>query len=241
MVFIKKLIPILLLGLSVHCCFGYNLLDNGDFAASLSDWSLLGTSSEVTKTAGEGNPDPGAELLRVYTADAVNSNGIYQAIPVTVGKSYQVYGQWKGDLRAGIDVRNWTEVYVLFDTDGVLDASEIATGQIVYKKRYDSISGLMNLDSSGIWDWEDFTDSPNTDIANFENNFVADDSYMIVYINLGGRALAGNANVFVDNIILTACQEKLAADFNLDCVVDVNDLVMLASSWLDCKSQSDCN
>lgn len=236
-------LSLLFLVVFVPLCCGYNLSSNGDFGSGLADWLELGNQGLVQKTTGTGNPIPGARLYRVETTTSVNENGIYQAIPVTSGKSYQVYGQWKGDLRAGVDVRNWAEVYIFFDDDGVLQTSELETANpgIVFKKRYDPDAGeRVNIDETGIWDWQDITASFDPEFIG-SNNFIADNSYLIVYINLGGRAASGNTEVFIDNIVVTACQGILNGDLNDDCVVDLQDLGLLASEWLDCNSELSCN
>ena len=219
----------------------FNLMANGDFSDGLNHW-ILYHSADPNMTAAHdptvGNPAGSAFLKRDQTIVASNGHYFTQVVPVTVGNTYQIAGEWKGDLRAtpGTEHRNWIEVFVTF-SDSPDPAAVSNWGATQYKKRYDDEEGnLFNLlpEQNGMWDWESILDSPDT--AETGQTYVATGPYMFVAFNLGGRAGAGEGFVWIDNLqVIGDCRDEMPADLNNDCIVDLNDFALMATDWLKCN------
>lgn len=207
-----------------------NLVVNGDFGAGLTGWSTFygdtGTTptganqSQISADAAVGNPLPSAKLDRVITTAFDNKDFIYQLIPVSNGEQYVLDADWRGDLQGtggtATNARNWAEVYVAFFPSGttITDAAQLPDAQIRYKKRWDVAggSGTLNVDQSGIFDWESILSSPDTSAVPgpTDGTFTASDELMLVGFNIGGRAASGVANFNVDNVSLTVVPEPAA-------------------------------
>ena len=223
--------------------FATNLVVNGDFATDASGWTMLHLTSGdelvyAEYQAGTGYPAGSVKIQRVVTVPAAATDGhrYYQFIPVDPNTSYQVRGQWKGDLSAGAQGSNWAEVYIGFTSDANT-AQPNWTQFRRYRKQWDGVNNV-NVSASGQWDWENITSSPS---GTPPTAFTAQSgqNYMIVALNLGGSTLnppTAQPYVYIDNIIVMACNEWLVGDANQDCQVNFKDLGMLAGDWLLCHT-----
>ncbi|HSV27755.1 MAG TPA: hypothetical protein VLH60_07665 [Sedimentisphaerales bacterium] len=218
-----------------------NLVSNGDFATNLDGWTMHRTIdgdtlvSPIHSTVGY--PPGSLRLERAMTNPAASTNGhrFMQWIPVTPGTSYQVRGQWRGDLSAGAVGSNWAEVYIGFTADPNIGQATWHQFRR-YRKQWDGVNNI-NVAASGQWDWENITSSPS---GTPPAAFTAQDgqNYMLVAFNLGGSILTpSSAQPFVhfDNIVVIACNAWLAGDANQDCQVNFRDLGILANQWLLCN------
>lgn len=195
-----------------------NLLSNGDFGTGdLTGWSIASAGSAQTVIAfdgGMGNPAGSASLDRVDSTLDDNKDILYQIIPVTPGVQYQLDADWKGDLWAGGDGRNWAEVMVQFvASDAAMpDGTLFPDSWIQYKK---ATQGGPNEPGANGWDWESVLLSPSA--GPVDGIFTATDSYMLVGFNLGGRDALDSRSTFVgpgyywvDNASVTVVPEPTA-------------------------------
>jgi len=219
-----------------------NLVNNGDFTTSISSWTLADVSGATgVMTAAfdgvVGNP-AGSALMSADTTVFTNNHRFYQCVPVTVGHQYVLTGEWSGDIRglvtdgSGGTLRNWAEIWVGFETDTT--PANWTSMAIMYKKAYGA--GLQNT-TTGFWDWESITDSPNGTTPPAGGIFTATAQYMVVAFNLGGRAGSGSTYINADNISVvetggTPCPEM---DLSGDCALDWLDVRVFAESWLNCN------
>jgi hypothetical protein len=223
-------------------CFAANIIVNGDFAAGISDWTMLNTidgDSYVSPTWGVavGYPAGSLKLQRDATNPALATNGhrFYQFIPVDPNASYQVRGQWKGDLTAGAQGSNWAEVYIGFTAD--VNTSQPNWGQSLrFKKQWDGVNNI-NVSATGQWDWENFSSSP---VGTPPDAYTAQagQNYMIIAFNFGGGILnpsSAQPYVYIDNIVVIKCSAWLAGDANQDCQVNFKDLGIMTGQWLLCN------
>lgn len=223
-------------------CFGANLAVNGDFATNVNGWTMLHTTSTDTAVTAAfdgtaGYPAGSVKLMREVTIPAAATNGhrFYQFIPVDPNTSYQVRGQWKGDLSAGAQGSNWAEVYIGFTADANT-AQPNWTQALRYRKSWDGVNNI-NVAASGQWDWENITTSPQ---GTPPSAFTAQSgqNYMIIAFNLGGGTLnpsTAQPYVYFDNIVVIACTAWLAGDANQDCQVNFKDLGIMTDQWLTCN------
>ena len=219
-----------------------NLLTNPNFNSDASGWTLvnLDLDSAVTATweASSGNPGGAVKLLRTDGITGTNNHRFYQAFPVTVGQSYVVQGQWKGDLGTGTSTLtgegfDWAEIFVGFcatSTPAVTDDF----GIFYLKKRFKlGDASSYGTNATGQWDWEPITASPSHENG-FPIYFTATQPYMVFSFNLGGYPNGGNAWYIIDNLKVMACSQYPSADFNSDCQVNFADFAILANTWLGC-------
>jgi hypothetical protein len=218
-----------------------NLLVNPNFNSDASGWLLRDLNDALvsaTWSASSGNPGGAVTLMRTDGSVASNGHRFYQAIPVTVGQSYVIQGQWKGNLGTGTGTAstegyNWAEIFVGFsDSTTPVDGNDFGT--IVLKKRFrlnDSTS--YNTDATGQWNWEQITASAMPGVT-YPVYFTATKPYMLFSFNLGGYALGGSAWYTIDNLKVMACSQYPAGDLNSDCQTNFADLALMANGWLSC-------
>jgi len=219
-----------------------NLVVNGDFATNIDGWEMLRTISGDTRMSPSfsstvGYPVGSLKLQRDSTSPAQATNGhrFYQFIPVEPNVSYQVRGQWKGDLSAGAQGSNWAEVYIGFTADA--NTSQPNWTQFLrYRKQWDGVNNV-NVSASGQWDWENFNTSP---VGTPPSAFTAQagQNFMVIAFNLGGGILepsSAQPYVHFDNILVIACSAWLTGDANQDCQVNFKDLGILTNQWLLCN------
>jgi pectate lyase len=216
-----------------------DLVSNGTFEADVSNWQFLPpavTDGPVTASfdAANGNPAGSAKLAADTTTAATNSSRFYQVIPVTAGRNYRVSGDWMGDIKGTVgtvtSARNWAEIYVTFVDDGsVVPAS---WGSIMYKKAFGVAN--MNVGAAGTWAWEPITSSATGASGPADGVFTATDDYMIVAVNLGGRANSGQTYFNVDNFQVVETNPCPRIDLNNDCILDFLDIQQFASYYLSC-------
>lgn len=217
-----------------------SIVVNGDFATDASGWTMLNTTSSDTRLnavyyATTGYPAGSVKLERADMANATNGHRYYQFIPVVPGTKYYVRAQWKGDLSLGTTGSGWAEMYIGFTADA--NTAQPSWSSILrYKKSWDGVNNV-NVGSSGQWNWENVTTSPS---GTPPESFTAQtgQNYMIVAFNLGGTAMANPSlapYVFIDNVVVVACNNLLPGDANLDCRVNFVDMGIVASQWLTCN------
>jgi hypothetical protein len=218
-----------------------NLLVNPNFDSGDSGWLLRDLSDvlvSATWEASSGNPGGAVKLLRTDGVTASNGHRFYQAIPVTVGQSYVIQGQWKGNLGTGTsslagEGYNWAEIFVGFsDSTTPTDGNDF--GVFYLKKRFrlnDSTSYGTN--ATGQWDWEPITASTMPGIT-YPIYFTATKPYMLFSFNLGGYPNGGNAWYIIDNLKVMACSQYPSGDLNGDCQTNFADMATLANQWLGC-------
>ncbi len=223
-------------------CMAANLVVNGDFVSNIDDWTMLHTVADDARilesfSSTVGNPVGSLKLERVATSPAQSTDGhrFYQWIVVDPNTSYQVRGQWKGDLSAGAQGTNWAEVYIGFTADANL-AQPNWTQFRRYRKSWDGVNNI-NISGTGQWDWENITSSPH---GTPPTAFTAQEGQtrMIIAFNLGGDMLnpsTAQPYVYFDNIVVIACNGWLAGDANQDCQVNFKDLGIMTSQWLLCN------
>ena len=219
-----------------------NLVVNGDFATNLNGWEMFHIVADDTRisqlhSGTEGYPPGSLKLERATTSPAAATDGhrFLQWIPVEPNVSYQVRGQWKGDLSAGAQGSNWVEMYIGFTADANT-AQPNWTQFRRYRKQWDGVNNV-NVSASGQWDWENITSSP---VGTPPTAYTAQagQNYMIIAFNLGGGILnpsTAQPYVYIDNVLAIACNEWLAGDANQDCQVNFKDLGILAGDWLLCN------
>lgn len=218
-----------------------NLLVNPNFDSDDSGWTLRNLSDTYVSTtwgASSGNPGGAVTLMRADGTLASNGHKYYQAIPVTVGQSYVIQGQWKGNLGTATSTAsgegyNWAEIFVGFsDSATPVDGNDF--GHYWLKKRFkagDSTS--YGTDSTGQWGWESITSSPAQEYA-YPTYFTATKPYMLFSFNIGGQANGGAAWYIIDNLKVMACSQYPTGDINADCQVNMADMAMIANQWLSC-------
>jgi hypothetical protein len=224
--------------------FAVNLVVNGNFATDISGWSTVDiTTSDTalyyTFDGTSGYPAGSAKLQRAATNPAVATNGhrFYQFIPVAPSTRYFIRGQWKGDLAAGTTIgMNWAEVYIGFTRD-VNIAQPNWTQSLRYRKQWDGVNNV-NVASSGQWNWENITTSPEGTAIGGLTTAATDQNYMVIAFSLGGSVLTpqtAQPYISIDNVQAVACSSLSAADVNMDCLVNFLDLSTVANQWLTCN------
>jgi hypothetical protein len=219
-----------------------NLLVNPNFDSDASGWQLRDLNDSLvsaTWEASSGNPGGAVMLMRNDGgASASNGHRFYQAIPVTVGKSYVIQGQWKGNLGTGTSSAsgegyNWAEIFVGFsDSTAPVDGNDFGTFYL--KKRFKAgDSSSYGTNATGQWDWEQITASsmPGTP---YQVYFVATKPYMLFSFNLGGYPNGGSAWYIIDNLKVMSCNQYPAGDLNADCQTNLADMAIMANGWLSC-------
>jgi len=215
-----------------------NVIANGSFDTSSSGWGFYVSPSasglmHADYDAGVGNPAGSVKCWIDVNETTNNDHRFYQVMPVNIGQKYKLDAQWKGNLYGKADVnpssRNWAEVFVSFCDD----PEAPSWGLITYKKAF---TGGPNTDT-GIWDWESILSSPDPSnpSAPGDGVFTATDRYMVVAINLGGRANSvepgKEAWVYVDNFRLLPCHDESCSDYS----ADFKYLAWITSNWLSCN------
>lgn len=218
-----------------------NLLVNPNFDSDASSWTLYNINADdyitITWEAAAGNPGGAVKLMRNDGSVASNGHRYYQAIPVTVGQSYVIQGQWKGNLGTGTGTGstegyNWAEIFVGF-TDSATPSGDVF-GICYLKKRFKADdAGSYGTDANGQWDWQPITSSPAVE-QTYPTYFTATGPYMMLSFNLGGYDLGGPAWYVIDNLKVMACSQYPAGDINADCQVNLADMAIMASQWLTC-------
>jgi hypothetical protein len=217
-----------------------NLLVNPNFNSDTSGWTLRHTEDTLmsfTWEATSGNPGGAVKLMRTDGALASNGHRFYQAIPVTVGQSYVIQGQWKGDLGTGTSTAagegyDWAEIFVGFSASAEPLDGEFGTYYL--KKRFKlGDTGSYGTNATGQWDWEQITASPSVENG-FPIYFVATQPYMVLSFNLGGQPNGGQAWYTIDNLKVMACSQYPTGDLSSDCRVNFSDMAVMASGWLTC-------
>jgi hypothetical protein len=220
-----------------------NLLVNPNFNSDASGWAMYDISSgdtlvSATWDASSGNPGGAVTLMRTDGVTATNNHRYYQAIPVTVGQSYVIQGQWKGNLGTGTSTAanegyDWAEIFIGFsDYTSPVDGNDF--GIYYLKKRFKAgDSGSYGTDSTGQWNWEQITASPCQE-RSYPTYFTATKPYMLLSFNLGGYANGGQAWYTIDNLRVMACSLYPSGDLNQDCQTNFADLAYLANGWLSC-------
>jgi hypothetical protein len=218
------------------------LIVNGTFDSELAPWqdvNAIGAIGIMTATfdGSIGLPPGSAALDANASTTAVNHHRFYQAFPVTIGSKYMLSGKWSGSLAdpAYSSWNDWIEVYIGFNST----ATPSSWGSKMYRKLFRGVgnSGNINFapDSNGTWEWEDITDSQNTNPAPPEDNiFTASQNYMVVAFNLGGQSGTGLVYLNLDNIKVVECLVS-PADLNKDCELNLLDLAQFALDWLGCN------
>jgi hypothetical protein len=218
-----------------------NAVVNGGFDTSIAPWAIANVSgSSGTMTASfdgaVGNP-AGSALVSADNTTATNNHRFYELFPVTQGKQYTFSGQWSGNIAGlvtsgtGGSLRNWAEVFISFETS-TSPSNWTATTALMYKKAYGN--GTTNT-STGIWNWEEITASPNGSNPPAGGVFTATASYMVVAFNVGGRASSGAPFIHADNIRVAEAVTCPPFDLNGDCAFNWLDVTMFANNWLACN------
>jgi len=251
---------VMLVGATLPMAFGEGYLTNGDFATDTSGWTLMHGEDTDMAAVWDGTVDAddnvasgSAKLYRMNTSASSNSHKFFQTFAVTPGKTYQLQGKWKGDLKSaepGTGGRNWIEVFVAYTDTPVITPATLWSG-IQYKKRFDNNDpgDCLNIDPvTGEWGWEDIADSAS---GAPEEGFEAPDgmAYMTFGFNLGGSDDAtisyapDQVKLWIDNIEITACQGYPEADLDGDCAVTLADFAILSETWMKCEldPQSACS
>jgi|GEM_PF-3900472 len=230
------------------------------FAASWFYYNTASTTSAVvTRLA------PGVRMdsindpaVKVSTTD----RGLWQAIPVVAGATYQVNASWRGNFISDGATTNsgaGCRIYVAFGSSPTGPWSN--EQQLSYKKfGYNRVIDSWNVPSSLFYtptgaqvastsydwsaSWENASDSPCTNHPIAQDVAIVPDanSYMRLRLNFSTTTLpinsGGQAWVEFDNVSVTACQGALAGDIDGDCDIDVKDLARLAVTWLICGNSS---
>jgi len=217
-----------------------NLVTNGDFATDASGWTMLDTVSGDTWVAANysgtvGYPAGSVQLLRTYGGASTTGHRYYQFIPIDPNTNYHVRAQWKGDLAVGATGSGVAEMYIGFTADA--NASEPSWSSILrYRKSWDGINNV-NVAASGAWNWEDVTTSPNGTVTQpFRSQ--GSHHYMVVAFNLRGDVmtpLIAEPYIYIDNIVVVACNQWLTGDANMDCKIDFADVAAVTNQWLMCN------
>jgi hypothetical protein len=217
-----------------------DILTNGAFDTSISDWQFLppivteGVAAASFDPA-SGNPAGSALITADTTAAALNSSRFYQIMPVTPGRQYRLAGDWQGSIKGTVgtvtNARNWVEVYVTFVPDGL--TTPTSWGSIMYKKAFGVAN--MNIAASGAWAWEPITASCPGNSGPADGVFTATDDYMVVAFNLGGRIGSGQTWLSIDNISMVDANPCTVVDMNNDCGLDFLDVQQFASDYLSCN------
>jgi hypothetical protein len=218
-----------------------NLLLNPNFNSDASGWTLRDLNDSLVSAtwgASSGNPGGAVTLMRTDGVLASNGHRFYQAIPVTVGQSYVIQGQWKGDLGTGTsslagEGYDWAEIFVGFsDSTAPVDGNDF--GAICLKKRFKlNDSSSYGTNATGQWDWEQITASTMPGVT-YPVYFTATKPYMLFSFNLGGYPNGGQAWYIIDNLKVMACSQYPAGDLNGDCQTNFADMATLANQWLGC-------
>lgn len=221
-----------------------NLLVNPGFDSGDAGWTLFNSADpnmSVTWGGSSGNPGGAVTLARTDSTAASNGHYYHQAIPVTVGQSYVIQGQWKGNLGTGTSTAagegyNWAEIFVGFSDTATPVTTGLGSdfGTYYLKKRFKlGDTGSYGTDASGQWNWESITASPSVENG-YPVYFLATKAYMVLSFNLGGQPNGGAAWYTIDNLKVMACSEYPGADFNKDCKVTFADMAIVATGWLTC-------
>jgi len=218
-----------------------NLLVNPNFDSDASGWTLFNINAEsyisITWEPSSGNPGGAVKLMRDDGSLASNGHRYYQAIPVTVGQSYVIQGQWKGNLGTATGTGenqgyNWAEIFVGFAETATPDSDVFGTYYL--KKRFKpGDASSYGTDANGQWDWQPITDSPAVEQP-YPTYFTATAPYMLLSFNIGGQDLGGQAWYLIDNLKVMACSLYPAGDINADCQVNFADMAIIANQWLTC-------
>jgi len=221
-----------------------NYIANGDFELPIlpSGWTLIPGGAPVTLTRlyTEGNPDGAAKLSRPGRTVGYGDSRFYQIVPVTPGRRYELLGEWTGDLSGYADKPQWSggatnmprnavEVFIAFVNS---TAQPTTWGTSYYKKYYGFFfDGTMNIGDDGVWDWEPISSSS---IGAPSDGYLATDNYMVVAISLSARAYGGSISVTLDNFRIREYQPTVHYDADGDLSVDLVDVAVIGSEWLDC-------
>jgi hypothetical protein len=220
-----------------------NLVANGEFATDASGWTMLhtassGTDDRVTATyiGTTGYPAGSVKLERFTSALATSGHRYYQFVPVEPNTRYYVRAQWKGDLAVGSTGSGVAEMHVSFTADVNTVQAGWGSSSLRYRKSWDGVNNV-NVASSGQWNWEDVTTSPNgTPPAYFTSQ--GSHHYMAIAFNLTGTAMTpttAQPYVYIDNVYVVACTNWSNADVNKDCRVNLIDFALFTSQWLTCN------
>ncbi len=201
---------------------------------------------QVNRLAGGG--EAGSASLNLTTIGGAgassSSNGAWQIIPVTAGKTYQIRGRWRGKLmpQAVAGANATVEFYAGFGNSSTTRASS-ANETLIYRKRLNynndpvvvNLNNTMNVDpNTGTWDWENIQSSINLGWAGGDR-VTATDSYMTIRVLMNTSTQSGDEFVDLDNIQVIACSGAVGnADINDDCALDFQDVAYVANNWLVC-------
>ena len=250
---------VILIGICAPMVLGQqNLVSNGDFDANDDGWILIKDSGDAATDPAMylsgtwddkvGNTAPGcARLDRLPCTVNTGSYRYYTAWPVTEGKLYQVEAMVKGDINSESGgSRTWFEMSVLFVDELIANDPYIADtdnwSSDYYEVRYGPVSDDLINTETGIFDWTPISELPGEGEVAPAGGFLvpADKNYMLVGFNLGARATdpissVGEVYVYIDDVVVTACQGNPAGDINGDCKVSLVDLAMFAADWMECN------
>lgn len=221
-----------------------NYLVNGDFELPIltNGWKFIAGGAPVTLTrlTTGGNPDGAALLTKPNNIAAYGDSRLYQIIPVTVGKRYELLGEWKGDLSGYANRPVWTggatsmprNVIAIYVTFVNSTAQPTNWGNYYYKKYYGFFfDGIKNIGDDGTWDWEPISASP---AGAPTNGFLATDNYMVIAVAMSARAYGGSISVTLDNFRVREYRPPVTADVTGDLKVDFSDAAVMAAEWLTC-------
>jgi hypothetical protein len=223
------------------------------FAAGWFYNVVYSTSTAVTTRLA---PGVKFESLNFTTAGGTTTDrGLWQAIPVVAGATYQVNAQWKGNLLTTGSSGSQTScnVYVAFGTDAKGPWS--SERQLWYKRLgYRQIDGWnvpMSCYVPSTVTSYSFPDFENANTCPATNQTIAGDvpvvvpagmAYMRVRLAFSAdgqvAGSGGSAWVIYDNVTVTGCQGALAGDVDGDCNVDWQDMKLIADTWLACGNMS---
>jgi hypothetical protein len=217
-----------------------------------ANWQYLNT--ETTTTAVLTRLAPGVRMASVASGSPVSTTdrGIWQAIPVVAGATYQVNASWRGNfITDGATTNSGTacRIYVAYGTSETGPWSNeqmLCYKKLGYNRVIDSWNVPASLffpsnQSSYSWTtWEDASNSPCTNHPIAQDIAVVPDgmTYMRLRLNFDTTTLpantGGQAWVEYDNVSVTACQGAIAGDVNGDCRVTFADFALLAGNWQVC-------
>jgi hypothetical protein len=244
-----------------------NLLQNPRFLTATTDptnyaadsWAYFNTATAATAIVTRLAPGLKMESVNSATAGfSTTDRGVWQAVPVIAGATYQVNAQWKGYLNTdgatGSTSRTSCNIYVAFGTAATGPWSNERTlwyKRLAYNRQIDSWNVPLSCfvpSSVGNYSFPDF-ESANT--SPMTNQAPAGDvlltvpagmSYMRVRLGFTAEIQLANSGggawVTYDNVTVTGCQGALSGDTDADCDVDKYDLTNVANAWLSCGNSS---
>lgn len=225
------------------------------FAAGWFYTVVYSTSTAVTTRLA-----PGVKFESVNFATAGGNTvdrGVWQAIPVVAGATYQVNAQWKGFLNTdgstGTNSRTSCNVYVAFGTSATGPWSgerNLWYKRLAYNRQIDTWNIPTALYSTTMTTYS-FPNFENANANPATNQVVHGDEPVVVpagmtymRVRLGFDAGVQPANsggaawVVYDEVTVTGCQGALAGDADGDCNVDWQDMKLIADTWLACGNLS---